>query len=598
MDRTGRADRRVAGTAQRGLGPVQALLRRALVLRLLGAHRGAWLRAQPLRWAGTGLVAAGLLVVVPGSAGTAVEEPDAAMVPTDAGAGELTDAGIGDGGVDRLGTSQAGSPGQPASVPLGLGQSGAVEAEESAPEIAPLPAVQPGPAVAPIVESEQKQAPEARSIPTRERPGAVIKVILGLLALMALAYLGGDRRVLEWEKRLGVSQVITTGLPFILLGMVARRPSVGILTNPVLTELGPLLRIGLGSIGFVAGFRFEAKLFQGLPKGTSSVALISTLIPAAAVAAATAPLLLVFSNSTWSESVHNPVFLRDALILATAGAMTARSSVRLLDAAGSEDIPARILLTEELAGVLGLACVAAFFRQHGGDDGWHLPGTVWLLLTLGLGTALGLLFYTMLLTTRGPDFLAVTLGSVAFAAGAAGYWYLSSITVAFVAGVILANFPGSYQPRLREILQRIERPIYLLALVVIGALWKVNDWRGWVLMPVFMTTRLAGKWLAALIATRGKHLPITREESRALAISPIGALAIAIVVNAELLYPGGSIELIVSAVIGGGVLTEVFVQLAARRSLWRKRERAGTAQQDCPPSGTSGDGRTQEGPCP
>jgi hypothetical protein len=42
------------------------------------------------------------------------------------------------------------------------------------------------------------------------------------------------------------------------------------------------------------------------------------------------------------------------------------------------------------------------------------------------------------------------------------------------------------------------------------------------------------------------------------------------VINAQLLYPGGSISLIVSAVIGGGVLTETFLQLESRR---RRRQR-------------------------
>jgi hypothetical protein len=382
---------------------------------------------------------------------------------------------------------------------------------------------------------------------------------------MPLAYLGGHQRVLAWEKRLGISQVITAGLPFILFGLVARLPSVGLLSDPILNELSPLLRIGLGSIGFVAGFRFEVRLFDGLPKRTASVAMLSTLIPALAVVVSTAPLLLVFSGATWTDGASDPVFVRDSLILATAGAMTARSAIPVQEHLGKDGVAARILRLEEFAGVLGLAVIAAFFRPDGFPGGWHLPGTIWLFVTLGLGTALGVLFYAILVATpQGPDFLVVTLGSIAFAAGAAGYLHLSSVAVAFVAGVILANFPGTFQAPLREMLKRVERPIYLLALFVIGALWNVTDWRGWVLMPVFMVARLFGKWLAATIAAQSSSLPITERESRALAISPIGAIAIAIVVNAQLLYPDGSISLVVSAVIGGGILTEVFVQFASR----------------------------------
>lgn len=443
--------------------------------------------------------------------------------------------------------------------------------DQRAPSIAPLPEIiEPHPAIAPVVDDVIPTEPtQTAVIPVQDRTETVFGVILGLLSLMALAYLGGHRWVLDWEKRLGVSQVITTGLPFILLGMVMRLPKVGILTDSMLTELSPILRIGLGSVGFIAGFRFEAKLFHALPGQAAGIALLSTLVPSALVTAVMAPLLLLLSGMTWHDSMHNPVFLRDALIVATAGAMTARSAVRVFDVIDGRSLIARVLRLEELAGVLGLAFVAAYFRQQGDDDAAALPGMVWLLVTLGLGTALGLVFYTILASvSRSGDLYAVTLGAIAFTSGTAGYFHLSSIAVAFTAGVILSNFPGTFQPRLRAVLKRLERPIYLLALFVIGAVWDVADVRGWALMPIFASARLAGKWLAAAIATRYGGLPLTAEESQALAVSPLGALAIAIVVNAQLLYPGGTISLVVSAVIGGGVLTEVFVQLASRRLGW------------------------------
>jgi hypothetical protein len=434
---------------------------------------------------------------------------------------------------------------------------------------ASLPPFVSDPALAPILEprNRHKLDSETRSIPAEDRPGTVIKTIVGLLLLMFLAYLGGHKQVLEWERRLGIAQVITAGLPFIVLGMIARMPSVGILTDPVLTELSPVLRIGLSSVGFVAGFRFNANKFHGLPKGTASVTALVTLLPAATVVGATAPLLLLLSSQTLSASLQDPVFIRDALILATCGAMTARSAVRWLDAQGQDGLAGRIIRLEELAGVLGIAFIASFFRPADLESGWQIPYVAWFLITIGLGATLGIIFYSILQwTPRGPDFLAMTLGAISFAAGAAGYLHLSSVAVAFIAGVMLANFPGTFQPRLLQMLKRLERPIYLVSLFVIGALWQVDDWRGWALMPVFMASRLFGKWLAATVAGRRANMPVTAVESRVLAISPIGTLAIAIVVNAQLLYPGGSISLIVSAVIGGGVLTEAFVQLASRSS--------------------------------
>jgi hypothetical protein len=232
-----------------------------------------------------------------------------------------------------------------------------------------------------------------------------------------------------------------------------------------------------------------------------------------------------------------------------------------------------VIRLEELAGVVGLAFVAAFFRPGGASVTWQIPGTAWVLLTIGLGATAGLLMFAILhRRSEGTDFLVLTLGSISFAAGAAGYLLLSSVVVAFIAGVLLANFPGTYHERLREMLFGLERPINLCSLVIVGALWQVTDWRGWLLMPVFMSMRLAGKWLATTVALKNSELQLGSEERRALALPPLGPLAIAIVVNAQLLYPGGSISLIVSAVIGGGVLTEVFLQLESRA---RRRRRNG-----------------------
>jgi Kef-type K+ transport system membrane component KefB len=477
----------------------------------------------------------------------------------DAGLVERADARLANAGADA-GDAGSGRERAPSMRLPQLAQPGS-----RAPIVEPLPAIEPDPSVAPVIEGrapDQVQKPIAPA----ERPYFVIRTILGLLALMVLAYLGGHARVLAWEKRLGISQVITAGFPFVLLGVLSRNGNVGILTDPILAELSPLLRLGLGWVGFVAGIRFDTRMFQGLPARTLRVVTLSTIFPFAFVVGASA--LLLFAISEGPIELRDPVLLRDALILGTAGAMTAVTSTRLgrAERGRSEHgrVLSRVIRLEELAGVLGLLFVAAFFRPT--NQSWQMPGTAWVLLTIGLGATAGLLIHAILQRrSTGADFLVLTLGSISFVAGAAGYLLLSSVVVAFIAGVLLANFPGGYHERLREMLFRLERPIYLLSLFIIGALWRVDDWRGWVLMPVFMALRLLGKWLGTTLALADADLGLDGEERRAIAMPPLGPLAIAIVTNALLLYPGGSISLIVSAVIGGGVLTEIFLQLNNRR---------------------------------
>jgi Kef-type K+ transport system membrane component KefB len=503
----------------------------------------------------SGAVAVAPLVRAASTQRDGPSERDAGVFPVDAGIGRaLRDAAsssaFGDAG-----------PGAGAGRAADVEGAGVASGDDSAPIVPPLPAVEPDPALAPIIEGGEHSAP-VLPVPAAERPTVVIRTIIGLLALMVLAYLGGHRRVLAWERRLGISQVITAGFPFVILGVLARNGNVGVLTDPVLAEISPLLRLGLGWIGFVAGIRFDTRMLQGLPVRTLRIVALSTLFPFALLVGACALLLFLFSER--SLGLEDPVFLRDALILGTAGAMSAVSSTRSFQRDESKTIISRVIRLEELAGVIGLLFVAAFFRPHSAS--WQMPGTAWMLLTIGLGATAGLLIYAILQRrSEGADFLVLTLGSISFAAGAASYLLLSSVVVAFIAGVLLANFPGGYHERLKEMLFRLERPIYLLSLFIVGALWQVSDWRGWVLMPVFMALRLVGKWLGTTLALTHAEIELGADERRAIAMPPLGPLAIAIVTNALLLYPGGSISLIVSAVIGGGVLTETFVQLSNRR---------------------------------
>lgn len=419
------------------------------------------------------------------------------------------------------------------------------------------------------------------------RPELLARTILGLLALLALAYLGGHPRVHAWEERLRVSHVVTAGFPFVLLGILSRHPAVGIVTEPVLAQMGTLLAVALGWIGLVAGFRFDTRLVGGVRAGAARVVALATSVPFLFIVGLTGVALVSLAGISGGLP-RDPGLVRDALILGTAGAMTAKTGARLVGPKEASGALSRIIRIEELAGVAGLAFVAAYFRPRA-QGWWQLPGTAWLLLVVGLGATVGMLTYLVLRSTRErrPEFVVLTLGSVSFAAGLAGTLKLSPLVVTFIAGVLLANFRGTYHARLGAALRRLERPAFLFALFVIGALWDVSDWRGWLLVPVFTASRLIGKRVGANLAARGPDLPLSLDEREALAVSPMGPLAVAIVVNAQLLYPGGSISLIASAVVGGAILTEVVVQLVTHGKL-ATLERRGRTPGDPPRSGEAG----------
>lgn len=393
--------------------------------------------------------------------------------------------------------------------------------------------------------------------------GDAIKAILGLVALLGLAYAGGHPVVQRLERRLRISQVVTAGFPFVFIGVVASMDSIGILSDPVLDAISPLLPLGLGWIGFAVGFRLDFRRLDEVPAGLGTAFALTTIIPFALIVLAAGVLLAL------TEGVSpDAYFVRDALLLATAGTMTARTVPGILERRGAPpdmvERMVRVIQLEELAAFAGLILVTAFFRPHETVLGWDLPGFGWVFVMLGIGSALGFVVFALMQVVSGRSEINVaTLGAIALAAGVAATLRLSPLVVAFITGALLANFPGDFKADMKRAIDRLERPIYLLFLMLAGARWQVEVWEGWVLMALFVFARIVGRWLGVRLSIRHHPDVLTSSERRLVAVSPMGALAVAIVVSAQDLYAGGSVPWIVTAVLAGAIVNEVLVQVSS-----------------------------------
>ncbi|MCB9561808.1 MAG: hypothetical protein H6708_15500 [Kofleriaceae bacterium] len=406
--------------------------------------------------------------------------------------------------------------------------------------------------------------PPVDTTPTDPGRGAraIIKLVIGLTALMVLAYLGGNRKVVRLQERLGISGVIAAGFPFIALGVIVAQPGVGVLTGDVLHKMQPLLHFGLGWLGFIIGAQLDVRLLDRVPAGTAYLILVEALAPFAATAAACGAAMLALGGAKWSDSA----FWRDLIILGTAAAMTAPRRFRgFANRTWREGRSVDHLLAQldEIVGVVGLLFVAAFFRPDL-QAGWQLPGTAWVFVSIGLGVVIGVLIFAMVRVPRSnAEFLAVVLGSIAFGSGLAGYLFLSPLAVCFIAGALVTNFPCDQRDSIFKILNQLERPIHLLFLIVAGATWKIFDARAWALVPLFVVARILGKWLGIFTAERtvGGQLPQGYADHRAL-VTPLSALSIALVINARGVG-GPETTWITTVVIGAAVLNEILVSITA-----------------------------------
>jgi Kef-type K+ transport system membrane component KefB len=386
-----------------------------------------------------------------------------------------------------------------------------------------------------------------------------IKVIGGLIALLVLAYLGGNRRVVRFQERLGISGVITAGFPFVALGALASLPSIGILNADVITRLRPVLHFGLGWVGFIIGAQLDIRVLDRVPKGTAYLILVEALGPFAITAAGCGLLMVSFGMS-----LEDPATWRDMILLGTAAAMTAPRKFRgFANRTWHEGRGVDVLLgqLDELVGVIGLLFITCYFREDSGVTAWQLPNTAWVFVSLGLGVAIGILIFAMIrVPVSNVEFLAVVLGAIAFASGLAGYLHLSPIVICFIAGVLVTNFPNDQRESVFRILNHLERPVHLLFLMIAGAVWTITDWRGWALVPLFVAGRVIGKWTGVIASKTvvGGLLPTAFADQRTL-VTPLSGLSIALVISVQSLYHDAGMPWIITAVIGGAVVAELLV---------------------------------------
>jgi Kef-type K+ transport system membrane component KefB len=141
--------------------------------------------------------------------------------------------------------------------------------------------------------------------------------------------------------------------------------------------------------------------------------------------------------------------------------------------------------------------------------------------------------------------------------------------VCAIAGALLINLPYQNVERLKATLAQVERPLYMILLVIAGALWDPTAWQGWALVPIFVAARVAGKIMGARVAKRVGPKELPDATTLGLALSPQSPVAIATIVSYYAIYRtqtenAANLPWLMTATIGGAVLTELTVQILVR----------------------------------
>lgn len=408
-----------------------------------------------------------------------------------------------------------------------------------------------------------------------------------LVLVVAGAYLAAHI-AFEWLAR---RFSVISGAEYLILGILLGPEVSGLFSPGVVGAFGPFITLALGWIGTVVGAQFYLPALGRIPGVHFRVAFMEALLSFAVVAAAMmAGMLWLFPVTVFEAAV--PAVAMAAIATASAPTGIAviqrrlgrgQPVVRQLEVATAID--ALVAIT-----AIGLLLSVAYAGPQ--LDPRTPTATEWAVISVAIGVVGGALFHLFLGDEKKIDRLFIALsGAIILASGAASHLRLSPLFPAMLIGFILVN-TSSNRAEIKEVLGRVERPLYFVLLIFAGAAWNAAGDSWFLPVLLFLIARAVGKlggsWLAAAVA--GATPALGHGWGRALLGQ--GGLAIAIGLSYRLGDDRPFSNIVFSAAVLSVLLTDFSSARLARSVLAPLRARRRRRSRDGDPlAGEPGKGR-------
>ncbi len=390
--------------------------------------------------------------------------------------------------------------------------------------------------------------------------------ILQLLAILGLGYLGTH----YFAERIRARFHVTTGIEFVVLGVLVGPHVTYVVTPEVLSQLGPVISLAIGAVGLILGLECRfAELRDTQRQGLvlSSFGGTSTTVVVGGLAAAFLWHMLP-PAAFW-------VALPAGLALGAISAVSTPEPAGTVDAEMEGHTRLASILQssakfDRLIATLLFGLVFCLF--HVGEPAGVRPltATEWVVVSVGIGVVLGALFFLFLGREQDPDRLLLALmGIILFSSGAAYYLNLSPLFVNLVLGAMLAN-TSRHAVALREVMGSIERPLKVVILLLAGASWNLGALVSPIvlgLLAICLLGRPLGKILGGALTFRyGERRPYLTPWI-GMGTLAHGSLAVAMAVNFQEVYSGVAADGLFSAVLVSVLVWELLAPARIRRAL-------------------------------
>ena len=356
--------------------------------------------------------------------------------------------------------------------------------------------------------------------------------LVGVLILVLLGLLGAGVSFDPARTPLGPRLLLATGTHFLLLGLLLG-PVLGLLTIDIIGQLQPFLALGLGWIGLLFGLQLDRRQLAQFPPSY----MVFTLLQAAL----TFGLFWAVGHFAFSlGDGMGPGVGPAILAVAATAAVSTPAGVALI----SRTFMVQGKLVQLLFYVASLDALVGIFALQLTYSIYHptaaaIPGFGWAIW-LGVATAAGIIFGVFFLWLARPkpardELILFLVGLVIFEAGTALYLGVSPIFMAAITGMLIGNLSPSRR-RVYSVLHAWEKPIYVILLILAGALISISYWIVLPLAAGYFVLRGAAKLAGCALGGLVVPLPTRVPRSAGIGLIPQGGISLAMALSAALTY--------------------------------------------------------------
>ena len=395
-----------------------------------------------------------------------------------------------------------------------------------------------------------------------------MQVIYAFGLLILLAFLGSRLIVRRKRFHSPLTFLFLSGLIYIFVGYYLGRGVLNVLSLQVLQGLTPLIGLGLGWIGFLFGFQLELKYLRRFPGKYLGLSYLQFLFTFVVVFFGIFFLLKVLYVSEPSFLLHGMAMALGLLISLNSPTLI-NASLTLFPTRGQYFYLARFLVSVSgFWGVVGLALLFSFWQFPFLESKVFTSGVIRLLASTVFPVLIGFLFHVLTRKkNQEQDLLVYLLGLVFFVSGAAFYFNLSPLYLGMVLGITFSNLT-KIQEKLYPLLLSTEKPLFIVFLLLIGALWEFNiDYKIALLVVLIFVLRVIGYTASLPIIGLVLRFPLKLSPAFGLSFLSSGGIGVAFAVSLKLAYPLPLTDILLSVALLSIITGEILSPIGLKYSL-------------------------------